>query len=74
MCHTFRMATSAKKSRDEKSPSKAAGMNLRQTKARRRIRSGTLAVAKPMRGEAASRVLRAAGFLTADGKLSPAYS
>lgn len=45
-----------------------------QTKARRMIHSGTLAVAKPMRGEAASRVLRAAGILTADGKLSPDYS
>lgn len=49
-------------------------MYVHQTKARRTIRSGTLAVAKPMRGEDASRLLRAAGILTADGKLSPAYS
>lgn len=68
------MATSTKNSRDKKAPSTAAEMYLRQTKARRMIRSGTLAVAKPMRGEEASRVLRAAGILTADGKLSPDYS
>lgn len=68
------MATSTKNSRDKKAPFKAAELYLRQTKARRVIRGGTLAVAKPMRGEDASRVLRAAGILTADGKLSPAYS
>lgn len=51
-----------KNSRDKKAHSKAADMYLRQTKVRSMIRSGTLAVVKPMRGEAASRVLRAAGI------------
>jgi len=74
LCHIGCMATKTKSTRDKKAPSKAAEMNLRQHKERRIIRSGTLAVAKPMRGEAASQVLRAVGILTADGKLSPDYS